>query len=132
MKKILILGSFAALIMSCGNNGDTKASGDTSTANSTTTTASTTPTDPEAEKGLNLIASSDCFTCHKVADASTGPAYEAVAARYEKNDAVIDSLANKVIKGGSGNWGTMNMTPHPGLSPEDAKTMVKYVLSLKK
>jgi len=41
-------------------------------------------------------------------------------------------LANKVIKGGSGKWGDVPMTPHPQLSMDDAKEMVKYVLSLKK
>ncbi|MGZ3958256.1 MAG: c-type cytochrome, partial [Flavisolibacter sp.] len=84
------------------------------------------------EKGLNLIAKNDCLTCHQVEVKTTGPAYMDVAAKYPNNEAVIDSLSNKVIKGGSGNWGTVPMTPHPSLSKEDARSMVKYVLSLKK
>ncbi|MDB5017733.1 MAG: cyt, partial [Mucilaginibacter sp.] len=40
--------------------------------------------------------------------------------------------ANKVIKGGKGHWGDIAMTPHATLSVNDAKEMVKYVLSLKK
>jgi cytochrome c len=55
-----------------------------------------------------------------------------VAAKYPKNDAVIDSLSDKIIKGGSGNWGTIPMIAHPALSKDDAKAMVNYVLSLKK
>ena len=41
-------------------------------------------------------------------------------------------LAEKVIKGGSGVWGAVPMTPHPQISQEDAEAMVKYVLLLKK
>ena len=34
--------------------------------------------------------------------------------------------------GGSGIWGTVPMTPHPALKEEDIRTMVNYILSLKK
>ncbi|MDQ3682374.1 MAG: cytochrome c class I, partial [Bacteroidota bacterium] len=30
-----------------------------------------------------------------------------------------------------GNWGSIPMTPHPDISEADAKTMMKYILSLK-
>lgn len=92
----------------------------------------TTPAeDPEVARGLELIAQSDCLTCHKVVDAGIGPAYEAVAAKYPDNNAVVDSISQKIIKGGSGNWGPVMMTPHPDISEADAKAMVKYILSLK-
>ena len=86
---------------------------------------------PDYEKGLNLIAKSDCFTCHKLRDASTGPAYGAVAAKYENNEANVNMLANKVIAGGQGVWGQIPMAAHPNLNKEDAKAMVKYILLLK-
>jgi cytochrome c len=44
---------------------------------------------------------------------------------------VLDTLSDKIIKGGGGRWGAVPMTPHPQVSKEDATTMVKYVLSLK-
>jgi cytochrome c len=40
-------------------------------------------------------------------------------------------LADKIIKGGSGNWGAIAMLPHPNVSDADARLMVKYVLSLR-
>jgi len=126
MKKTIVIFSFIAFIASCSNNSNTSKSSD-----STSATASK-PEDPEVEKGLNLIAKNDCLTCHQVEVKTTGPAYMEVAAKYPNNDAVVDSLADKVIKGGSGNWGTVPMTSHPSLSKDDAKAMVKYVLSLKK
>ena len=79
-----------------------------------------------------LVAKSDCLTCHQILDNSTGPAYQAIAERYKDQPGAVDTLAHKIIKGGSGNWGTVPMTAHPTISEEDAKAMAKYVLSLKK
>jgi cytochrome c len=78
-----------------------------------------------------MIASSDCLTCHDVATKKIGPAYQDVANKYAGVDTAVDYLAHKVIKGGSGVWGTTPMTPHPTLSLDSAKQMVKYVLLLK-
>jgi cytochrome c len=127
MKKTIVLFSFVAFVASCGNNNTADNTADTKTEEATPKAE-----DPEVEKGLNLVATSDCLTCHQIETKSTGPAYVEVAAKYPNNDAVIDSLSDKIIKGGSGNWGTVPMTPHPSISKDDAKAMVKYVLSLKK
>jgi cytochrome c len=83
-------------------------------------------------KGLELIATNDCTTCHKMTEKNIGPAYSDVAAKYEATQANIDTLVNKIIAGGSGVWGAVPMTPHPTLSKEDATEMVKAILALKK
>lgn len=135
MKKLFIILSFGGLglLSSCGGGNDknteTEARKDEAQDVAKEDEASE---NPDYEKGLELVGKNDCLTCHKVNEASTGPAYSAVAAKYPNNAEVIDSLADKVIKGGAGNWGVVPMTPHPQLSKEDAATMVKYVLSLKK
>ncbi|HEY1024902.1 MAG TPA: c-type cytochrome [Sphingobacteriaceae bacterium] len=85
-----------------------------------------------AGNGEQLIAQSDCLTCHKVDEKLIGPSYVEVAQKYENNDKNIDYLADKIIKGGSGVWGQVPMTPHPTLSSDDAKAMARYVLSLRK
>jgi cytochrome c len=84
-----------------------------------------------AQRGEVLIAYSDCNICHKIDKTSAGPAFKDVAQRYPANKVYIEALARKVILGGKGNWGSAVMDPHPGLSFEDAKLMVSYVLSLK-
>jgi cytochrome c len=130
MKKTIVIVLLLGIFIAC-NSGDKTGGTKADAAADGTTPAAAAATNPEADKGLELIGKSDCFTCHKVVDASTGPAYEAVAAKYPDNEAVVDSLSKKIIKGGSGNWGAIPMTPHPEISEADAKSMVRYVLSLK-
>ena len=80
--------------------------------------------------GRNLIESSDCKSCHQYDKPSIGPSYEAVAEKYEFNDANVDMLAGKVINGGSGVWGEHAMSAHPQLSHDDANRMVRYILGM--
>jgi cytochrome c len=75
------------------------------------------------------VSKSDCKTCHNVSEKSIGPAYEDVAKRYKGKNAQA-MLANKIIEGGSGNWGKNIMAAHPQHSQEEASDMVKYILSL--
>jgi len=84
-----------------------------------------------SQKGKVLISYSDCYICHKPDERSVGPAFKDIAKKYPANKVYIEMLAQKVIIGGSGVWGSAEMDPHPKLSVEDAKTMVKYILSLK-
>jgi cytochrome c len=93
----------------------------------------TTPAAPAGKsKGEALLAKSDCLACHSKTQKLVGPAYVNVAGKYPATDENIEHLADKIIAGGQGVWGAIPMTPHPGLSKDDAKEMVKYILSLKK
>lgn len=98
---------------------------------SVTKIRSTTPTSTVSGKGAQLIAASDCASCHRENEKLVGPAYTAVAAKYPNTDANVAMLAGRVISGGTGNWGEIAMIPHPGLSEGDAKEMARYILSLK-
>lgn len=79
--------------------------------------------------GAQLIAKSDCLSCHKEHEKFVGPSYAAVAQKYKTAD--IDKLADKIIKGGAGSFGDIPMTAHPSLSDAYAREMVKYILTVK-
>lgn len=81
--------------------------------------------------GEKLIAKSDCIGCHKTDKKLIGPSYLDIAKKYPLNDKSINYLASKIIKGGSGVWGTIPMAAHSTLKKEDAKLMAKYILSVK-
>ena len=132
MKKIITIFALATGIYACNSGTETKPGATTTTASTSTETAKPDVTGtPEFMKGLDLVKGSDCATCHKVDEKVIGPAFRDVANKYTNNEATIDTLANKIIKGGSGNWGAIAMTPHTGVSVDDAKAMAKYVLLLK-
>ena len=132
INKMYFAAAAFAFLLACGGS-DSKTETTTTTSPSAETSSATSDlsANPDYQKGLALVAKSDCLTCHKVNEASTGPAYKEVAAKYANAaDTTIDRLANTIIKGGSGQWGAIPMTPHPNVSIEDARQMVKYVLLL--
>jgi cytochrome c len=79
-----------------------------------------------------LMAKSDCMVCHNKEKKVIGPSFVDIANKYPANTKNINYLADKIIKGGAGVWGTIPMAAHVGYNKEDAKTIVKYILSLKK
>jgi cytochrome c len=129
---VLVL-STALFLAACGNNaGQAKSAETKDTASSTATPAATAA----ADKGLELIGSNDCTACHSVRKGqgpNTGPAYEDVAAKYSPAaDSTVDRIIKKIKDGGNGVWGSNLMTPHPAVKDEDIRTMVNYILSIKK
>lgn len=80
--------------------------------------------------GKALMASSDCKACHIINQKSAGPSYNDIAQKYSGKTNAIDILTAKVIKGGAGVWGTIEMSAHPQLKKEDVTKMVDYILSL--
>jgi cytochrome c len=134
MRNNLVLVLSAALFATaCGSNsGEAKSAQAKDTASSTATPAAATA----ADKGLELIGSNDCTACHSVRvgqGPNTGPAYEDVAAKYaHAGDTIVNHLIRKIQTGGTGVWGSNIMTPHPGVKEDDIRTMVNYILSLKK
>lgn len=122
MKKTMIALLISATLYACGDGA-----GAGSAANE-----KKDPTqNPAYQVGLNLISKSGCPTCHKRDEASTGPAFKSIAEKYPNNVETYEMLSLKIIKGGSGVWGQIPMTPHPELSLEDATNMVKYIMLLK-
>lgn len=125
MKKIFIVLCTSAILYSCGGGDKTEKKDSKATAQPTAST------NPYEDKAVEIIGKSDCATCHKISETSTGPAWKDVAKKYENTDANVKMLAEKILKGGSGNWGSIPMTGHPNLTEEEATTLANYVLSLK-
>ena len=123
-KTLLLLSAFTLTLVACGGSTD-------STSTSTTTIASA-PAAPTTTGGELLIAKADCVGCHHKENKLIGPAYQAIAEKYPSNEENINLLADKIINGGKGVWGTIPMTPHAKITQDDAKQMVTYILSLKK
>ena len=79
----------------------------------------------------DLAQKKGCMACHQLQTKVVGPAYKDVAAKYAKDKDAAKKLAEKVIKGGSGVWGPVPMPPNATVTPAEAETLVKWVLTVK-
>jgi cytochrome c len=78
-----------------------------------------------------LAREKNCLACHAVDNKLVGPGYKEVAAKYKGDKSAEDKLAQKIMKGGSGVWGQIPMPANPQVSAAEAKTLAKWVLSMK-
>ncbi|PTR01501.1 cytochrome c [Mucilaginibacter yixingensis] len=134
MKKINLIVLVAAGVLglaACGGGSNSASTDAASTTNQSAAVGTESVANAPKSKGEGLMASSDCGTCHKPDVKLVGPAFKDIAAKYDQSDATVAKLADKIIKGGSGSWGDVAMSPHGGLSEDDAKEMAKYILSVK-
>ena len=97
-----------------------------------------------------LAKKSGCTACHKIDTKLVGPAWMDVSKKYRgateysysprgsaaadaERMSLVDGLAMKVAKGGTGNWGRAAMIANsPKVSDPDIRTLVNFILGLSK
>lgn len=84
-----------------------------------------------AMANADLAKAKNCMTCHSVANKVVGPAFKDVAAKYAGQKDAEDKLVQKVMKGGSGTWGSVPMPANTQVNEAEARTLVKWVLTQK-
>lgn len=131
MRRFLVPLSLTITILAACNSGDKSTE---KKEDKPAVAATDDPTtNPDYQKGIDLVGKNGCFSCHAVADKVNGPAYRDIANKYAgASDTIVPHLAKKIIEGGTGVWGEIPMIAHPAVSQADAEAMVKYVLLLKK
>ena len=82
--------------------------------------------------GQALMQKDGCGACHAVDKKIVGPAYQDVAAKYKGDAGALAKLSQKVKTGGAGVWGPVPMPPNPQVADGDIKTLVSWILTLKK
>jgi cytochrome c len=121
MKKTVFMIMVVALLASCGGGGKTEEKPKVVDITE----------DPVYQKGVEIVAASDCKTCHMIDEKNVGPAWRDVANKYADSANAVAYLSHKIINGGSGVWGQVPMAAHPTMPQEDAEALAKYVLLLK-
>ena len=81
--------------------------------------------------GMDLAKNKACLGCHQVDTKRVGPPFKSVAERYAgQGDAMVDYLAGKIRSGGKGVWGAVPMAAQTQVSPQDARLLAEWILSL--
>jgi cytochrome c len=93
--------------------------------------ASIAMTSNVAFASADLAKAKNCMACHAVANKVVGPAYKDIAAKYAGQKDAEDKLTQKVLKGGSGVWGAVPMPANAQVNEAEARTLVKWILSVK-
>lgn len=129
MQKIFLALISAVCVLSCNKNEKQEGNDTSQNIENTEKIPTLISNATTIELGMALVKGSDCMSCHKTEERLIGPSYRDIAAKYTQKD--IKYLADKIINGGSGVWGSIPMQAHPGISQEDAQRMAIYVLSVK-
>jgi len=87
----------------------------------------------QAQSADELLKKYACTACHAIDKKMVGPAYGDVAAKYKGDAKAPAMLMESVKKGSVGKWGQVPMPPPAVAVPDaDLKTMITYILGLKK
>ena len=78
---------------------------------------------------LALATSKNCMSCHAVDRKVLGPSFKDIATKYKDDKGAVDTLATKIVKGGSGVWGPVPMPANNQVSETDAKKLAAWVLA---
>ena len=115
---IMTLFFLGSIVLACGSSK--KVNG----------TAEVKITSTDSITGLNSIQKNDCYTCHARDRKMVGPSFVNISARYVADEKTIKKLSLKIMKGGSGSWGNVPMTPHSYMTSEEVISVTKYIFSL--
>lgn len=77
---------------------------------------------------LVQMGSSTCFSCHRAKGTLIGPSFERITEKYQKDPKAVETLAEKIIEGGTSIWGDEKMPPHPDLKVAQVQEMVRWIL----
>ena len=77
----------------------------------------------------DLAKTRNCLSCHELQGKKIGPGFKEIAAKYAGQKDAADKLSVKIKKGGSGVWGPVPMPPNAGVSDDDIKVLVDWVLA---
>jgi len=78
-----------------------------------------------------LLKEKACLSCHTLDKKLVGPAYKEVAAKYKSRKDAEAYLSKKIKEGSTGVWGAIPMPPNGTVADDEARTLAKYILTVK-
>jgi len=77
-----------------------------------------------------LLRGKVCLGCHQVDTPRVGPPFRAVAQRYGSQPEALDYLVQSIRNGGRYRWGKLSMAAQPQVSPDEARLIAQWILTL--
>ena len=78
-----------------------------------------------------LFNAKGCNACHAIDEMRIGPPFRIVSVRYANTPGFDPQwLAQKIRSGGAGSWGSVPMVSAPQVSLEQARAIVRWIMSL--
>ena len=74
-----------------------------------------------------MAKAKNCMACHMVNKKLVGPGYKEVAGKYGGKKDMVAELTTRIIKGGTGVWGSIPMPPQT-ISEGDAKMIAQWIV----
>src|SRR5438552_14754344 len=84
-----------------------------------------------AADAQELVKEKACLSCHTLDKKLVGPAYKEVAAKYKSRKDGEAYLSKKIREGSTGVWGAIPMPPNGTVADDEARTLAKYILTVK-
>ncbi|AOJ25569.1 c-type cytochrome [Burkholderia seminalis] len=81
--------------------------------------------------GLALAQRKNCMACHAVTKPLMGPSFHDIAGKYAARGDAVDYLAQSIVKGSVGVWGSVPMPANTQLTNTEAHTLAQWVLSVR-
>lgn len=75
-----------------------------------------------------LAKASGCFSCHSAKEKVVGPAFAAIAEKYEDQNDAVAELSMSIQNGSVRKWGRIPMPSHASLPATDVKRLAQWVL----
>ncbi|MPV56501.1 cytochrome C [Burkholderia sp. HI2761] len=81
--------------------------------------------------GLALAQRKNCMACHAIGKPLMGPSFRDIAGKYATRGDGADYLAQSIVKGSVGVWGSVPMPANTQLTSTEAHTLAQWVLSVR-
>ena len=79
-----------------------------------------------------FIAQKHCLACHTADAEVRAPLWPSIADHYKGDKEAVNKLSEKIIKGGSGSFGSTKMpAQYKNITSDEAKYLVEWILKQK-
>lgn|SRR5690625_1285631 len=82
------------------------------------------------QESMPEVVGKQCLGCHQVTKQRVGPAFLAIAKRYQEADNASEYLVTMIRAGSRGQWGAIPMPAQTHVSEAEARQVADWLLSI--